>query len=254
MTKLPAKRRSRGLIRQHERQLPTGRRITVNPGVKKTPRKPPKPTKRTARGTPAARPERSPLRPKLRFTSVLRVDKGDTPLERARKAEKQRDRDGVKLEPGEIVASKFRLYQQHPFSTLGYLRGIDDTGQPINAMMEMRMSNASLIEALQELAERGEKVIIHTDEMGVVDYARPYEKPSIDQETPNTLDMYAIRPALDGSDKIIVEGVMNDGRQVKLRFKDQQTFFKRKEELARQGKNILGEPLYTQRGIDDFTS
>lgn len=60
---LPAKRRSRGLIRQHQRQLSSGRRITVNPGVRKTlPTRTRRSPQRTPTTTKTSTPTKLPTR------------------------------------------------------------------------------------------------------------------------------------------------------------------------------------------------
>jgi len=182
---------------------------------------------------------------------VLSIDKGDTTLTKQAEIQKEMEREGVELLEGEVAADS--VLALGPVggmaSTMGQVSFRTITGKIVTMNMDWRMSSASLIEFLIESKEKGRKVIFKTDNFGLLEYAREYEK--IRPETPISERAVQIIP-IEGTNAVMAIKYVPGKKERSKRFKSMEAY-RKAEHKAREGKlDEFGDRWFDQTELEEF--
>ena len=267
---LPVKSRSRGIQRAH-RRLINNRLVEVNPDVKKKElikasksRFPVKIRPGVSRsvvqtspktGTPAVRgvglDKKRGFLPKIRWSDVLSVDKGDSELIAKEREEKKKKKILTQLRPGEVLADKIELVHPQGFSASGGIRYLNaETGRWEKSFMEYRMSGAGLIEYLQEMQKLGKPVILNFEAFrGLTMLNGVREAEVLDEILPSSSIPYNEGGYFITTDAYGVK-VTGDGMQ--RRFDSKETFRILEEYNAKRGLDVFGDRVTPQKFLKEY--
>lgn len=263
---VPSNSSSRNIQREHFRTIMTRKgikKIQINKDNKKAPSmqknlSAKKINMHNTSVTPTPLPRKEILlkprdESKSDWKSVLKLDMGPTELEKKKRdIEKEMQEKGIKLLDGESVGLEVMgLGSSGYMSTMGSVTFLDKDSGENSLMMDWRMSSGSLIEWLYEQKEEGNPVIYKMDDMGMLEYARPFE--AIDTENPNKGRSAYYESVENHGDYYLLRRINSQGKTVRSKkFKNFESYLKAKQESELRGLDLFGLRLDPQMRLKEF--